>query len=99
MAFGIKKNELKTWKQQVENGEVVFLTHYWFDIRFPECNTVTKVGCSDIDKLIEWGKKYNLNPKWIHLDESYPHFDLLGDRQKYILAEEKQWDQIKRFNL
>ncbi|WP_186577358.1 hypothetical protein [Aquibacillus kalidii] len=99
MAFGVKKEELKKWKQCVLNGEIAFLTHFWLDDRFPGCTTVTKVGCCHIDKLIEWGARYNLQPNWIHYDQSYPHFDLFGDRQKDILIKEKQFEQVKRFNL
>lgn len=99
MAFGIKRETLLKWKQAVENGEIAFLTHYWLDERFPNCNTVTKVGCSNQQKLIEWGEKYGLRKEWIHLDPKYPHFDLFGDTQKEILTKEEQWDQIKKFRL
>jgi hypothetical protein len=53
MAFGIRRPELERWKQDVANGHISFLTHYWVDHRFPGCTTVTKVGCSDIDKLVD----------------------------------------------
>ena len=99
MAFGIKRETLLKWKQAVENGEIAFLTHYWLDERFPNCNTVTKVGCNNQQKLIEWGEKYGLRKEWIHLDPKYPHFDLFGDTQKEILTKEEQWDQIKKFRL
>ncbi|WP_138414649.1 hypothetical protein [Aquibacillus sediminis] len=99
MAFGLKRRELISWKQKVANGEIAFLTHYWLDPRFPDCKTVTKVGCADIDKLMEWGNRYHLDPKWIHHDPNYPHFDLLGEKQKEILRAEAQWDQLDRFHL
>lgn len=99
MAFGLKREELKSWKKQVESGEIAFLTHYWLDSRFPGCTTVTKVGCKNLAKLVHWGEKYHLDPKWIHHDDNYPHFDLFGDRQKEILTKEGVWDQIKKFNL
>lgn len=99
MAFGISKMELRKWKQRVEKGEVAFLTHYWFDPRFPNCRTITKVGCSDRIKLIEWCRKYNLDPKYIHDRKRYPHFDLLGPRQKEILLNEGEWEQVRRFKL
>ncbi|MFC4557236.1 hypothetical protein ACFO3D_03290 [Virgibacillus kekensis] len=99
MAFGIDKEELKAWKAEVKKGNVAILTHYWVDARFPGCYTVTKVGCSDLEKLKEWGKKYGLEPQWIHRDKNHPHFDLFGDRQKNILVEEGMWEQITRFNL
>ncbi|MBM7656061.1 hypothetical protein JOC76_005598 [Neobacillus cucumis] len=60
MAFGIKRHELREWKQKIDQGDIAFLTHYWLDDRFPDCKTVTKVGCQDIEKLAEWGKKYGL---------------------------------------
>ncbi len=44
MAFGINREELKHWKKQVAQGDIAFLTHYWFDKRFPQFNTVTKVA-------------------------------------------------------
>ena len=99
MAFGIKRDELHTWKKGVENGEISFLTHYWLDDRFPGCNTVTKVGCNNLDRLIAWGKTYGLEENWIHYDKKYPHFDLFGDRQKKILMHENQWEQINHFKL
>ena len=99
MAFGVKRKELKNWKANVENGEIAFLTHYWIDDRFPGCDTVTKVGCSDIDKLTVWGEQYGLLSNWIHQDPNFPHFDLFGSRQKEILIIEKQWDQIERFHI
>lgn len=99
MAFGINRSELKEWKQQVSKGEIAFLTHYWLDDRFPDCNTVTKVGCNDLVKLINWGEKYNLKPEWIDHNPAYPHFDLLGDRQREILRKEQKWHQLKKFKL
>lgn len=97
MAFGLKREELKEWKRRVEEGEIAFITHYWLDDRFPNMKTVTKVGCSDIQKLKLWGKKHGLNPKWIHKDERYPHFDLIGSFQKDILRAEGKLDQLNRF--
>jgi hypothetical protein len=89
MAFGIKREELLEWKRKVSQGQIAFITHYWVDDRFPTCKTVTKVGCSDIEKLVTWGKKYGLKPEWIDgRNKSYPHYDLLGDRQIEILEKE-----------
>ncbi|MCP8616406.1 hypothetical protein [Salirhabdus salicampi] len=99
MAFGIKREELKRWKQKVKKGEIAFLTHYWLDDRFPNSNSVTKVGCSDIAKLERWGRKYGLKREWIHRDDQYPHFDLFGEFQKDILEQEKITDQIERFQI
>ncbi|WP_085992102.1 hypothetical protein [Oceanobacillus senegalensis] len=99
MAFGLKRDELKAWKRKVKNGEVAIITHYWMDDRFPDSYTVTKVGCSDIARLIEWGKQYGLKQEWIHNDEQYPHFDLFGEHQQMVLKEEKHFDQLERFNL
>ncbi|WP_249869652.1 hypothetical protein [Oceanobacillus saliphilus] len=99
MAFGLKRSELLAWKKNVEDGKIDFLTHYWLDDRFPGCKTVTKVGCSDLDKLKAWGKGYGLKEQWIHIDEKYPHYDLFGESQKSILKKENKWDQIERFRL
>lgn len=99
MAFGIDRNDLKTWKSEVNKGHIAFLTHYWMDERFPGCYTVTKVGCNDLTKLIAWGETYNLQPNWIHMDEHYPHYDLFGVRQKSILMDEQQYNDIRKFNL
>lgn len=99
MAFGIKRDELYRWKAAVKNGEIAFLTHYWMDKRYPGCYTVTKVGCADIDKLIQWGKKHGLKGNWIDRDPAYPHFDLFGEHQKRILTEENQLEQLHRFRL
>lgn len=89
MAFGITRNELHQWKQKVTEGEIAFITHYWIDDRFPNCKTVTKVGCSDLNKLINWGSVHGLKPDWIDgRNKSYPHFDLLGEKQVEILRKE-----------
>jgi|SRR5690625_924627 len=98
MAFGIDKKELNDWKRKVDRGEIAILTHYWLDKRFPGCTSVTKVGCSDIIILEQWGKKYHLQPRWIHQNR-YPHFDLFGDRQKEVLIQEGLYQHIDRFNL
>ncbi|GEN30531.1 hypothetical protein HNQ35_001162 [Cerasibacillus quisquiliarum] len=99
MAFGINRQELKMWKDCVIKGNICFLTHYWQDARFPHAYTVTKVGCYDIEKLIQWGQRYDLKPEWIDQRNTYPHFDLFGERQRDILIKEKQWEQLKRFRL
>ncbi|MDN7240554.1 hypothetical protein QWY14_02075 [Planococcus sp. N028] len=99
MAFGVKREELQRWKQDVEAGKIAFLTHYWVDERFPGCDTVTKVGCCDLEKLGEWGRQYGLRPEWMDLRGNYPHFDLFGDRQSQILTAEGINDQLKKFNI
>ncbi|WP_226641805.1 hypothetical protein [Mesobacillus subterraneus] len=89
MAFGIKRHELEEWKAKIERGELAFLTHYWIDERFPDCSTVTKVGCRDLEKLAQWGRKYGLRPEWIDKRKTdYPHFDILGRKQTEILKQE-----------
>ena len=99
MAFGIKKEELIAWKTNVSNGNIAYLTHYWQDERFPHCQTVTKVGCRDLALLKKWGRKYNLQPEWIHYHKKYPHYDLFGQLQVKILIKEGKWEHIRRFNL
>lgn len=99
LAFGIDRSELKHWKAKVKNGEIAFLTHYWLDDRFPDCRSVTKVGCSDVGKLIKWGKTHELQEEWIHNHKRFPHFDLFGSKQKEILQKEHMWEHIERFNL
>jgi len=89
MAFGINRKELQEWKEKVAGGEIAFITHYWLDDRFPESKTVTKVGCSDLEKLAAWGKKYGLQPEWIDRRKAnLPHFDLFGARRDVILKKE-----------
>jgi hypothetical protein len=89
LAFGISRKDLLEWKEKVDNGEIAFLTHYWVDDRFPESKTVTKVGCNDLQKLMEWGRQYGLKPEWIdQRKDGYSHFDLLGAKQKEILKKE-----------
>lgn len=90
LAFGIKREELNAWKKKIDRGEIAFLTHFWLDDRFPGFNTVTKVGCKDIERLIEWGRQYGLRKEWIHIrKDGYSHFDLIGERQKEILEKER----------
>lgn len=98
MAFGIKRQELTSWKESVSRGEIAFLTHYWLDDRFPGCKTVTKVGCSDIKRLIQWGQQYGLKPEWIDHKKDYPHYDLFGQFQENILIKEGKLNQLKRLS-
>ncbi|WP_053363590.1 hypothetical protein [Bacillus sp. FJAT-27251] len=89
MAFGINREELRRWKAEVARGEIAFLTHYWLDDRFPGCKTVTKVGCSNMEKLAAWGKKHGLRPEWIDRRKAdLPHYDLFGERRDEILRKE-----------
>ncbi|MFF2481594.1 hypothetical protein [Paenibacillus sp. NPDC058071] len=99
MAFGIKRAEMEAWKSKVARGEIAFLTHYWLDPRFPGAKTVTKVGCADLAKLKDWCRSNGLNPKYIHMRTEYPHFDLLGPKQREILLKERQMEQLERFKL
>lgn len=99
MAFGITRSELEEWKEKVREGQIAYLTHYWIDPRFPGITSVTKVGCSDLKRLQHWCKEHELNPKYIHQREPFPHFDLLGSRQKEILLQENRYDHIQRFKL
>ena len=98
MAFGITRSELINWKLQVSQREIAFLTHFWHDKRFPHYSTVTKVGCSSVEKLIQWGKQHELSSEWIHHGK-YPHFDLMGKRQYIILLNEGLTNHIEKFNL
>lgn len=99
MAFGITRSEINEWKSKVNRGEIAYLTHYWLEPRFPGIRTVTKVGCSDLDALKRWCMQHGLNPTYIHHRAEYPHFDLIGPKQKEILLQEQLWDQIERFRL
>ncbi len=99
MAFGIRRKELEAWKQKALQNEIAYLTHYWIDERFPDCNTVTKVACCNIGKLIAWGRRHGLQPGWIDHRDDFPHYDLFGDRQLRILKAENQLEHIERFKL
>ncbi|KOP67784.1 hypothetical protein AMS62_22895 [Bacillus sp. FJAT-18019] len=99
MAFGISKQELQQWKLKVKQGDIAFLTHYWYDKRFPQFNTVTKVGCSDIHRLQDWCVSNGLNPDYIHYRLPYPHFDLIGPKQAELLQKYNLTDHITRFDL
>lgn len=99
MAFGINRQQLDSWKSKVASGEIAYLTHYWLDSRFPGITTVTKVGCSDLDRLTAWCLENGLNPKYIHRRQPYPHFDLIGPKQKEILEHEGLQDQVNQFHI
>ncbi|WP_243644314.1 hypothetical protein [Paenibacillus pinisoli] len=99
MAFGITRKEMREWKERVLRGEIAFLTHYWLDERFPGVRTVTKAGCSDLDKLAAWCRENGLNPAYIHKREEYPHFDLIGYKQAEILQKEGRYDHMERFGI
>ncbi|AMA73002.1 MULTISPECIES: hypothetical protein [Aneurinibacillus] len=99
MAFGVKRAELEAWKEQVRRGEVAFITHFWLHPRCPDITTVTKAGCADLAALLAWGEKYGLGSQHLHHREEFPHFDLIGDKQKEVLVGEALWDQIKRFRI
>ncbi|GIN70346.1 hypothetical protein J14TS2_08210 [Bacillus sp. J14TS2] len=96
MAFGITKLDLHHWKQEIDQGKIAFLTHYWLDARFPDCKSVTKVGCHDLVKLAKWGEGFQLKEEWIHhRKDGYSHYDLLGEKQIEVLEKEGLLDQIK----
>ncbi|MFC4767832.1 hypothetical protein [Effusibacillus consociatus] len=99
MAFGITREELTQWKNAVKKGEIAFLTHFWLDPRFPGVNTVTKVGCADIKRLSKWCVENGLNPRYIHNRSPFPHYDLIGSKQKEILQKERLWHHLERFRL
>lgn len=100
MAFGITREELKEWQRSMEAGNIALLTHYWLDERFPGCRTVTKAGCTDVNKLAAWGRQYGLKKEWIDLrNPARPHFDLFGDIQYRVLKREGCVEQIHRFKL
>lgn len=99
MAFGINKSELNAWKEAVSRGEIAYLTHYWLDPRFPGIKTVTKVGCNNITLLEAWCESHGLDPKYIHHRPPFPHFDLLGPKQREILEQEQLWEQLERFKM
>jgi hypothetical protein len=99
LAFGITRKELKAWKQKADRGEIAFLTHYWIDDRFPGCTSVTKVACSDMKKLVSWGRNYGLKPEWLDCHDRYPHFDLVGQTQYEILKQEGMLKQLSRFRV
>jgi hypothetical protein len=99
VAFGITREELQLWKEMVTRGEIAFLTHYWLDPRFPDIKTVTKVGCSNLQLLSDWCVSYGLNPSYIHNRPPYPHFDLMGSKQREILKSEQLWLQLQRFKM
>ncbi|MDQ0058413.1 hypothetical protein [Paenibacillus harenae] len=99
MAFGITRREMDSWKNTVAQGEIAFLTHYWLDPRFPDMRTVTKVGCSDLAKLSRWCLDNGLNPRYIHNRDPFPHFDLLGPKQRELLLKANKLDQLERFRL
>lgn len=95
MAFGLRKKDIREWKKKIDQGEIAFLTHYWMDDRYPGYKTVTKVGCSDMEKLIVWGQRHGLQPEWIHhRRDGYSHFDLIGERQAEILKKERLFDHM-----
>ncbi|PZE22359.1 hypothetical protein [Paenibacillus xerothermodurans] len=99
MAFGITRAELQQWKEAVVRGELAFLTHYWYDPRFPDVKTVTKVGCSDLETLVQWCEARGLNPQYIHHRRPFPHFDLIGQKQLEILRQERLLTHLHRFRL
>lgn len=99
MAFGITRKELAEWKEGVARGELAFLTHFWYDPRFPEFHSVTKVGCSDMLRLSAWCEANGLNPRYIHHRDPFPHYDLIGPKQKEILQRERLLHHLERFKL
>ncbi|MWC27577.1 hypothetical protein [Paenibacillus sp. MMS18-CY102] len=99
MAFGVKRHELQEWKERVERGEIALLTHYWHEERFPGNRTITKVGCNDLDRLAAWCIQFGLDPQYIHHRDRFPHFDLIGPKQRSVLEQMGRQDLIERFRL
>ena len=58
---------------------------------------MTKVGCADLDKLVQWGEQYGLRQEWIDMRKDFPHFDLFGERERAILIEEGLAHQLEKF--
>jgi hypothetical protein len=52
-----------------------------------------------LERLSQWCVNNGLNPKYIHNRPPYPHFDLIGPKQKEILQKEQLWRQIERFRI
>lgn len=99
MAFGVSRQELQEWKKRVMRGEIALLTHYWYDERWPDNRTITKVGCNDLERLAEWCRSHGLDPKYIHRREKFPHFDLIGPKQRTILEQMGRGDLADKFRL
>jgi hypothetical protein len=99
MAFGITREELTQWKEAVTQGEIAFLTHFLLEPRFPGITSVTKAGCANLERLSEWCIANGLNPKYIHNRSPFPHYDLIGPKQKEILQKERLWRHLERFRL
>ncbi|HZG56986.1 hypothetical protein [Paenibacillus sp.] len=97
MAFGVTREQVTEWKRQVSEGRIAFLTHYWIHPSFPDVKSVTKVGCADIERLRAWAVSHGLPPQYIHYRDRYPHYDIFGERQAYILRKEGQWEQLRKF--
>ncbi|WP_309118348.1 hypothetical protein [Paenibacillus sp.] len=97
MAFGVSREQLAAWKKDVAEGRIAFLTHYWLHPKVPGVTSVTKVGCSDLEKLRRWAVSHGLPPQYIHHRDSYPHYDIFGEMQAVILEREGQWEQLKKF--
>lgn len=92
------KKRTHRMETKIDAGEIAFLTHYWYDERFPNAKTVTKVGCNDLNKLVQWGKKYGLKKEWIdYRAEGYSHFDLIGEWEIRILKAEGRFDSSRFF--
>ncbi|GAC43630.1 hypothetical protein PPOP_3029 [Paenibacillus popilliae ATCC 14706] len=53
--------------------------------------------CADMARLSVWCVEHGLNPRYIHARRPFPHYDLIGPRQREILRQEQQWDQLERF--
>lgn len=99
MAFGITREQLTQWKEAVTRGEIAFLTHYWIEPRWSGLRSVTKVGCSNAERLAAWCIANGLDPHYIHQREPYPHYDLIGPKQIEILRKEGLIHHIERFKL
>jgi hypothetical protein len=100
MAFGITKMDLLIWKEDIQRGKIAFLTHFWYDERFPHYHSVTKVGCNDREKLLKWADQYGIKKEWIdEREKGFSHFDLMGPIQYEILLKEGLFDHIKNFRL
>ncbi|WP_281884394.1 hypothetical protein [Paenibacillus sp. YYML68] len=99
MAFGVNREQLAAWKEKVSLGEIAYLTHYWIDDRFPGVTSVTKVGCADLERLTDWCTRHGLSPRYIHRRAPYPHFDLMGAKQKEVLLREGLYEHMERFRL
>lgn len=77
--------EVKRAIRLAREGNVVIYSHPWHSEKMGQAKVVTKIMCSDKEKLLSWGNKRGLPLRAFHDTKKMPHYDIWGERAEAFL--------------